>query len=34
MKKSKYVGKTREEAISQATIALQELEKNLYIKEM
>lgn len=34
MKKSKYVGKTREEAISQATIALQELEKDLYIKEM
>lgn len=34
MKKSKYVGKTREEAISQATIALQELEKDLYIKEV
>ncbi len=34
MKKSKYVGKTKEEAISQATIALQELEKDLYIKEV
>jgi len=34
MKKSKYVGKTREEAINQATIALQELEKDLYIKEL
>lgn len=34
MKKSKYTGKTREEAINQATISLQELEKNLYIKEL
>ncbi|MDE5587097.1 MAG: KH domain-containing protein [Bacilli bacterium] len=34
MKKSKYVGKTREEAINQATVALQELEKDLYIKEV
>lgn len=34
MKKSKYIGKTREEAVNQATIALQELEKDLYIKEL
>lgn len=34
MKKSKYVGKSREDAINQATIALQELEKDLYIKEL
>ncbi|MCI8589055.1 MAG: KH domain-containing protein [Bacilli bacterium] len=34
MKKSKYTGKTREDAINQATIALQELEKDLYIKEL
>ncbi len=34
MNKSKYTGKTREDAIHQATIALQELEKDLYIKEI
>lgn len=34
MKKSKYTGKTKEDAINQATIALQELEKDLYIKEL
>ncbi len=32
--KSKYTGKTKEEAINQAKIALQETEDNLYIKEI
>lgn len=31
--KSKYTGKTKEEAINNAKIALQEMEDNLYIKE-
>lgn len=34
MNKTNYVGKTREDAVNQATIALQELEKDLYIKEV
>lgn len=34
MNKTNYVGKTREDAVNQATIALQELEKDLYIKEI
>ena len=34
MEKHKYQGKTREEAISNATIDLQELENNLIIKEL
>lgn len=34
MKKSKYTGKTIEDAINQAKISLQELEENLYIKEL
>ena len=33
MEKHKYQGKTKEEAISNATIALQEVENNLIIKE-
>ena len=32
--KNKYSGKTREEAINNAKISLQELEENLYIKEL
>lgn len=32
--KSNYIGKTKEEAINNAKIALQELEENLYIKEI
>ena len=32
--KSNYIGKTREEAINNAKIGLQELEDNLYIKEI
>lgn len=32
--KNRYVGKTKEEAINNAKIALQELEENLYIKEV
>jgi spoIIIJ-associated protein len=32
--KSKYSGKTKEEAINNAKIALQEMEENLYIKEL
>ncbi len=32
--KNRYSGKTREEAINNAKIALQELEKDLYIKEV
>lgn len=32
--KNKYVGKTKEEAINNAKIALQELEENLYVKEL
>ena len=34
MNKTNYIGKTREDAVNQATIALQELEKDLYIKEI
>lgn len=34
MEKHKYQGKTKEEAISQATIDLQEVESNLIIKEL
>lgn len=34
MEKHKYQGKTKEEAISQATIELQEVEENLIIKEL
>lgn len=34
MEKHKYQGKTKEEAISQATIDLQEVEENLIIKEL
>ena len=34
MNKSKFVGKTKEDAINQAIIELQELEENLYIKEL
>ncbi|MBE6146751.1 MAG: KH domain-containing protein [Firmicutes bacterium] len=34
MKKNKYTGKTKVEAIENAKIALQELEDNLYIKEL
>ena len=34
MKKNKYTGKTKNEAIENAKIALQELEENLYIKEL
>ncbi len=34
MNKSKFVGKTKEDAINQAKIELQELEENLYIKEL
>lgn len=32
--KNKYSGKTKEEAINNAKIALQEMEENLYIKEL
>lgn len=32
--KNKYSGKTKEEAINNAKIALQELEENLYVKEL
>ena len=32
--KNKYVGKTKEDAINNAKISLQELEENLYIKEL
>lgn len=32
--KNRYVGKTKEEAINNAKISLQELEENLYIKEV
>ena len=32
--KSRYSGKTREEAINNAKIGLQEMEENLYIKEI
>ena len=31
--RNRYNGKTKEEAINNAKIALQELEKDLYIKE-
>lgn len=34
MKKNKYIGKTKEEAIKNATIELQETENNLIIKEL
>ena len=34
MEKHKFQGKTKEEAISAATIALQEVEENLIIKEL
>ena len=34
MIKNRYTGKTREEAINNAKISLQELEENLYIKEI
>ena len=34
MEKHKYQGKTKEEAISQATVDLQEVEENLFIKEI
>lgn len=34
MEKHRYTGKTKEDAISQATIELQETEKNLIIKEI
>ena len=34
MIKNKYTGKTKEEAIQNAKIALQEMEENLYIKEL
>ena len=34
MEKHRYQGKTKEDAISQATIALQEVEENLIIKEL
>lgn len=34
MEKHKYQGKTKEEAISQATVELQEVEANLIIKEL
>lgn len=34
MEKHRYQGKTKEDAISQATIALQEVEENLIIKEI
>ena len=34
MEKHKFQGKTKEEAISSATIALQEVEDNLIIKEL
>lgn len=34
MEKHKYIGKTKEDAISQATIELQETENNLIIKEI
>lgn len=34
MEKHKYQGKTKEEAISQATVDLQEVEENLIIKEL
>ena len=32
--KNRYSGKTKEEAINNAKISLQELEENLYIKEI
>ena len=32
--KNRYSGKTREEAINNAKLSLQELEKDLYIKEI
>ena len=32
--KSKYTGKTKEEAINQAKLSLQETENNLYIREL
>ena len=32
--RNRYSGKTKEEAINNAKIALQELEKDLYIKEI
>ncbi len=32
--KNRYSGKTKEEAINNAKIALQEMEDNLYIKEL
>ena len=32
--KNRYSGKTKEEAINNAKVALQELEENLYIKEL
>lgn len=34
MNRSRFVGKTKEDAINQAKIGLQELEENLYIKEV
>ncbi len=34
MEKHKFIGKNREDAVRQATIALQELEENLIIKEI
>ena len=34
MEKHKYQGKTKEEAIALATVELQEVESNLFIKEL
>lgn len=34
MNKHKYIGKTKEDAIEQAKVQLQELEENLFIKEL